>query len=77
MEVQVGGRAVLHVDTRGPTWNISLHCVNACRCDGFNKEADWPIPRPEKVRRENQTKRMLGRGMLKTLPHQREESEAM
>ena len=40
---------------------IPLHCVNICHCDWFNKEADWPIVRQDKVRQENQTKRMLGR----------------
>ena len=31
-----------------------------CHCDWVDK-VDWPIARQDKVRRENQTKKMLGR----------------
>lgn len=34
-------------------WNILFHCVSACYCDWFNKEADWPIDRQAKVRWED------------------------
>lgn len=37
-------------------WNIPLYCVNIHHRDWVNKEADWPIARQAKVRRENQTK---------------------
>ena len=40
-------------------WNIPLHCGNICHCDWCNKEADWLIAEQNKVRKENQTRRIL------------------
>ena len=35
---------------------IPLYYVHLCHCDWFNKEADWPIARQDRVRQENQTR---------------------
>ena len=35
--------------------NTSVYCVNLCRFDWFNKQADWSIAEQDKVRRESQT----------------------
>ena len=43
-------------------WTGHLPCPRV-HCDWFNKEADWPIAKQDKVRQENQTKRILGRRM--------------
>lgn len=40
-------------------WNIPFYCVNVRCCDWCNKEADWPLARQSKVKRENQM-RILG-----------------
>ena len=35
--------------------NPSVHCVNMCSYDWFNKQAGWPIAEQNKVRQEGQT----------------------
>ena len=41
-------------------WNITLHCVNVCCCDWFNKEADWPIIEQDNVRWDSQAENGAG-----------------
>ena len=41
-------------------WNNPVYAVQICHCDWFNKEADWPIGKQDKVRQKSQTTRMLG-----------------
>ena len=53
-----------------------LHCVNIYHCDWLNKKADWPVARQDKVRRENQTTRMLGRRRRILRSHQPDLEEA-
>lgn len=37
-------------------WNCpSVHSVNKCPYDWFNKQADWPVAEQDKVRWESQT----------------------
>ena len=33
----------------------SVHCVNICCYDWFNKQTDWPVDEQDKVRQEGQT----------------------
>lgn len=36
-------------------WNIPLYHVTMYRYDWFNEEADWPMTKQDKVRRDSQT----------------------
>lgn len=62
-------RSYCHCSVHPLLWNIPFYCVNACHCDWFNKQADWPIAKWDKVRWENQTKKALER--------RREETEGL
>lgn len=42
---------------------IILLCIlKTCCCDYLNREADWPVTEQDRVRRESQMRRMLGKG---------------
>ena len=49
--VKANDTDTLSNDEQKVLWNNpSVHCVNICRYDWFNKQADWPIAKQDKAR---------------------------
>lgn len=56
LRMQLTGRASTVRGQDLVLWNnLSVHCVNMCHYDWFDKQADGPVVEQDKVREESQT----------------------